>query len=105
MRSDTDGLAEKAQRTQEYISYNGLNIPRLLIKTTRKYYEMALKAYLGNVVAERLESVEGELTLKKAEALLGSRGESGRQAWCDLAACLHLPKKLRSLPVISKRAD
>ena len=40
-------LAEKTPRTQDYINYKGINIHRLLFKTSRKYYEMAVKIYTG----------------------------------------------------------
>ena len=38
-------LAEKTPKTQDYINYKGINIHRLLLKTSRKYYEMAVKIY------------------------------------------------------------
>ena len=40
-------LADKTPKTQDYVNYKGINIHRLLLKTARKYYEMALKVYIG----------------------------------------------------------
>jgi len=47
-------LLEKASREQEYVSYKGLRIKRLMLKTCTKYYEMAIKIYIGQEVINRI---------------------------------------------------
>lgn len=51
-------LLEKASREQEFVTYKGLHIKRLLLKTCGKYYEMAVKIYMGQELIKRLEKKE-----------------------------------------------
>lgn len=48
-------LLEKANREQEYVSYKGMLIKRLLLKTSIKYYEMAVKIFIGNQILNRIQ--------------------------------------------------
>jgi len=50
-------LLEKAKKDQEYVTYKGLHIKRLLLKTCMKYYEMAIKIYIGQELIKRLENI------------------------------------------------
>ena len=54
-------LAEKTPKTQDYINYKGINIHRLLLKTSRKYYEMALKVYMGQEVVKRIDGINSNI--------------------------------------------
>lgn len=47
-------LLEKASREQEYVTYKGLHIKRLLLKTCTKYYEMAIKIYIGQELIKKI---------------------------------------------------
>jgi hypothetical protein len=49
-------LGSTASKDQEFVSYNGLSIKRLLIKTVVKYYELAVQMYIGNELLKRLEN-------------------------------------------------
>jgi len=49
-------LYEKAGREQEFVPYRGLHIKRLLCRTAKKQYAMAITAYLGGLLADRLEA-------------------------------------------------
>lgn len=48
-------LLEKAKKEQEFVTYKGLTIKRLLIKTSIKYYEMIIKIFIGEQLIKRLE--------------------------------------------------
>jgi len=48
-------LLEKAKKEQEFVTYKGLTIKRLLIKTCIKYYELILKIFIGSQLVKRLE--------------------------------------------------
>ncbi len=89
--------AEKTPKTQEYVNYKGTYIPRLLLKTTRKFYEMALKVYIGNVFANRLEADAGAKTLGEVCKLLQPKGNSGRGAWRDLAGMIAPADEIENL--------
>ncbi|HLX61264.1 MAG TPA: DUF4954 family protein [Planctomycetota bacterium] len=49
-------LYESASRELEFVNYNGIAMKRLLCKTAIKHYEIGIKAYLGGILAEQLES-------------------------------------------------
>lgn len=77
-------LAEKALKTQDFVSYKGININRLLLKATRKYYEMGLKVYIGQEIILRLQSVEGELTMQHIREKLTADQEPGMGKWVEI---------------------
>jgi len=81
-------LSEKALKTQENVSYQGINIPRLLLKTTRKYYEMALKVYMGDELVRRIVSLQGGITLKDIHGALNTSGDTGKGNWIDVVGML-----------------
>lgn len=68
-------LLEKASREQEFVTYKGLHIKRLLLKTCGKYYEMAIKIYMGQELIKKLE--------KKEE--LGYNPDDFSEKWIDVA--------------------
>lgn len=75
-------LLEKANRDQEYVTYNGLHIKRLLLKTCTKYYEMAIKIYIGQEVIKRISD---EKDFEKIKALLKYNAEFYSEKWIDTA--------------------
>jgi carbonic anhydrase/acetyltransferase-like protein (isoleucine patch superfamily) len=81
-------LSDKASKTQEYISYSGINIPRLLLKSVRKYYETALKVYFGDEVISQIETLTGKPTFQDIRKKLQAEGEKGEGKWVDLFGML-----------------
>ena len=81
-------LIEKASRDQEYVTYKGLHIKRLLLKTCTKYYEMALKIYIGQEVLKRISE---ENDFNKIKSLLNYDTELYSEKWVD-AAGMFIPK-------------
>jgi hypothetical protein len=43
----------------EWVSWRGLSIKRLLLKTTAKYYEIAVKVFIGDMILRMLEKTAG----------------------------------------------
>ncbi len=82
------GLYEKTSRKQESVYYKGIRIKRLMLKSTRKYYEMALAIFIGNQVMKKLEHM-GEIKSMVAlrEALSSGLG-SATDRWMDLAGMI-----------------
>ncbi|MDY0080516.1 MAG: DUF4954 family protein, partial [Ignavibacteriaceae bacterium] len=74
-------LLEKASREQEFVTYKGLHIKRLLLKTCGKYYEMAIKIYMGQELIKRLEKKEA----------LSYNPEDYSDKWIDVAG-MFIPK-------------
>jgi hypothetical protein len=75
-------LLEKANREQEFVTYKGLNIKRLLLKTCTKYYEMAIKIYIGQQVIERISD---EKDYQKIKSLLKYDTALYSNKWIDAA--------------------
>lgn len=73
-------LIEKASRDQEYVTYKGLHIKRLLLKTCTKYYEMAVKIYIGQEVRKRISD---EKDFNKIKSLLKYDMELYSEKWID----------------------
>lgn len=81
-------LLDKANKEQEYVTYKGLHIKRLLLKTCAKYYEMAIKIYIGQEVLRRLEMSGSE---NYSASLLNFDAGLYSESWVD-AAGMFIPK-------------
>jgi len=49
-------LYNYASRRQEYVNYKGIWIKRLLCRSAKRHYGIAVQVYLGGLLADRLES-------------------------------------------------
>jgi len=78
-------LYENASRKQEFITYNGIQIKRLMLRTAIKYYEIAVKIYIGNEVLKRLDQLDDLSALNPIIAKLQPTGKEGLGNWVDLA--------------------
>ena len=87
-------LLEKANKEQEYVSYKGLNIKRLLLKTCTKYYEIANKIYIGQ---ELLKRIFGENDFEKIKSLLKYDPALYSEKWVDVAGMFISKKDYDSL--------
>jgi hypothetical protein len=92
-----DDMAEKSNKTQDYISYKGINIARLLLKTTRRFYENALGVYSGGELVRRLESLKGDVSLQQVRDALLPRDIPGDGKWFDLFGLLSPEEEIRKL--------
>ncbi|MFH1852935.1 MAG: DUF4954 family protein, partial [Candidatus Neomarinimicrobiota bacterium] len=80
-----DDLYEKTGKGQESVIHNGIHIKRLLLKTCRRYYRMALDIYFGELLLNHLRQVrEGKTSLGKYDP----DGMTGDCAWIDVAGLL-----------------
>ena len=83
-----DELAEKTDKKQDYVSYKGISIRRLLLKTTRKFYDTALKVYVGQEVVKRIKGLENKSSLTELKNLLAVDGNEGTGKWADICGML-----------------
>ena len=51
-------LAQTADKSQTYVTFNGIHIKRLLLKTCARYYTLALNKYFGDVLIRRIEQAK-----------------------------------------------
>ena len=90
-------LAEKADLKQDYVSYKGINIRRLLLKTTRKYYETALKLYIGQQVVKRIEGLDKNSSLTDLKNMLTAHGTDATGKWLDICGLFSPATKIDEL--------
>jgi hypothetical protein len=90
-------LAEKTDKNQEYVNYKGLNIHRLLLKTTRKYYEMALKVYLGQEVVKRIDGLNNNSSLTDLRKMMAVEGTEGTGRWVEICGLFSPSSKIDEL--------
>ena len=90
-------LAEKTPKTQDYVNYKGINIHRLLLKTARKYYEMALKVYIGQEIVRRMEDITGNSSLNEIRKKFKTPGKEGLGKWVDICGLFAPASKIDEL--------
>lgn len=81
-------LYENASKTEEYVNYNGVHIKRLVLKTCSKYYEMALKIYIGNEIVKRLQGLTEAASFGVVKEKLTPEGSDGCGNWVDMSGML-----------------
>jgi hypothetical protein len=90
-------LAEKTDKNQVYVNYKGINIRRLLLKTTRKYYEMALKIYIGQEVVKRIQGLDNNSSLADLRNMMTVQGTDGAGRWVEICGMFSPSSKIDEL--------
>ena len=90
-------LAEKSDKKQDYINYKGITIHRLLLKTTRKYYEMALKLYIGQEVIKRIQGLDNNTSPIDLRNMLTAQGTDGTGKWVEICGLFSPASKINEL--------
>jgi len=90
-------LYEKASKKQETVFYKGIRIKRLMLKSTRKYYDMALYIFLGEQLQKRLALVDGTLTLESVKKALKPVEGALPTNWLDLSGMLASEQAIQQL--------
>ncbi|MGD0754072.1 MAG: DUF4954 family protein [Bacteroidales bacterium] len=90
-------LAEKTDKRQDYINYKGINIHRLLLKTTRKYYEMALKLYIGQEIVKRIQELDTNSDLTDLRSMLTVQDTDGAGKWVEICGLFSPASKIDDL--------
>jgi hypothetical protein len=81
-------LYEKASQTQDSVYYKGIRIKRLMLKSTRRYYEMALNLFVGTQLVRKLEKIHGTPSLAAIKKELSSSNNPDSGKWIDLAGMI-----------------
>jgi hypothetical protein len=81
-------LYEKASKKQETVFYKGIRIKRLMLKSTRKFYEMAVNIYLGEQLIKRLALIDGTPSLESIKKVMSPGSSSIPQKWLDLSGMI-----------------
>ena len=97
--------AEKTPKTQDYVNHKGINIHRLLLKTSRKYYEMALKLYMGQELVKRMDSNYNTSSLSEIRKNFKTHSKDGAGKWVDICGLFSPACKVESLIDSVKSGD
>ncbi|MBN1835806.1 MAG: DUF4954 family protein [Spirochaetales bacterium] len=113
-RAVLQGLAEKSSKDQGTVLYKGVQIRRLMLRTTVRYYDMAVDAYLSDRLAARLEPLCGRGDMPGVHRALappaeGSAGPADQRAgdgpWRDLAGLLAPDREVEELAAAVSGGD
>lgn len=87
-------LYEKTPKEREYVFYKGAYIARLDLRTAVKYYEIALKIFMGDCL---IQAIEGCCCPKKAAEKLASLRGGKLGHWLDLSGLIAPAEKIEAL--------
>lgn len=86
-------LSANTPKEQEYAHYKGCYIKRLMLRTCAKYYDMAIKIYIGNELIKRLENLRSVAEVKTALFSVSPNSDD----WKDLSGMLIAESALNDL--------
>jgi NDP-sugar pyrophosphorylase family protein len=81
-------LYDKTPQKQDSVFYKGIRIKRLMLKSTRKYYEMALSIFIGDQVIGRLEELKNIDSIGAIREKLSPGNKEMPDKWLDLAGMI-----------------
>ncbi len=88
-------LYENTDRDQEFITYNNIQIKRLLLKTGKRYYQLIIDKYFGDVLFSRIKK-ENPNKLRDIFKY-GKEPEMAKAEWIDLSGLLCSKKRIELL--------
>ncbi|MFC2126500.1 DUF4954 family protein [Bacteroidota bacterium] len=77
-------LYEKTPKEREALNYKGIRIKRLLLKSCRKYYELAYKIFLGEMVFKGFDDFDKGLLREFKNTLIDYHAEDVEINWSDV---------------------
>ncbi len=79
-------MYQKSEAKPEYVTYKGIHIKRLLLKTCGRYYKLILSKYFGDILLKRVR----KMSPKRIRSILqpDSKGTDGTAEWVDLCGLL-----------------
>ncbi len=75
----------QTSQDQEYVFYKGINIKRLMLKTTAKYYELVIDIFVGNGILKRMQDIDRDITFSTVHQLLAESYEPCDPDWVDIS--------------------
>ena len=90
-------LYEKASKKQETVFYKGIRIKRLMLKSTRKFYDMAVNIFLGEQLMKRLALIDGAPTLESIRKVMAPGSGTVPEKWLDLSGMIASEQEILEL--------
>ncbi|MEE4310728.1 MAG: DUF4954 family protein [candidate division KSB1 bacterium] len=95
-------FSEKAEKSQEFVNHKGIRIKRLLLKTGRRYYQLIVDKYFGDVLMKRIEREDPN---KIADIFRPSNEDTLEDEWIDVCGLLCTKSRIDSLVREVKSGD
>jgi len=92
-----EALYEKTPRKQETVFHKGIRIKRLMLKSTRKYYQTALNIFVGEQVRKKLELLKGISSIETLRKELAPSGRKLTDKWIDMAGMITSDQSVQRL--------
>ncbi|MDB4581942.1 DUF4954 family protein [Draconibacterium sp.] len=86
-------LHESTPKTREFAAHKGAHINRLMLRTSKRYYDLALNVYLTTTVVNRLKS-SAPNSLEEIRNLLTATDEPLQNKWIDLLGMITEKKSI-----------
>ncbi len=86
-------LQESASEEQRFVHYKGLNIKRVLLKTCSRYYDMAVKIFMGHGLLKRLRGTDLSGNFREIIQKLQYTPSTRCEDWVDLSG-MYIPTEL-----------
>lgn len=80
-------LHESTPRTREFANHKGIHINRLMLRTSKRYYDLALNVYLSKTIVDRLQDSDFS-SLKEIQNILLPKVECVQNKWVDLSGMI-----------------
>ncbi|MBN1413338.1 MAG: DUF4954 family protein [Spirochaetales bacterium] len=90
-------LKEKANKELEFVTYKGIAIRRLMLKTCAKYYDLGIRIFIGNCLSDYIEKLTNGSKLKGFIDSLVRIKEKANDEWVDMAGLLMTRKAMEDL--------
>ncbi|HMB01243.1 MAG TPA: DUF4954 family protein [Spirochaetota bacterium] len=85
-------LYQSSAKGMEFVTYKGISIKRLLLKTCTRYYKLALQKYFGDVIVKRVNQKQ-PASLKE----IFKNGTKDGSQWVDISGLLCKKNRLDNL--------
>ena len=89
-------LHARASKKQDYITHKGISINRLMLRTSRRYYETAINVYIGKLIVNRLKQLSKISSLKEVQNILAPK-ETSAGKWVDILGLVSPASSVDSL--------
>ncbi|MCY1720743.1 DUF4954 family protein [Prolixibacteraceae bacterium Z1-6] len=89
-------LHETTPKSKEFAKHKGVHINRLMLRTSKRYYDLAVNVFLTNQLVERLKD-KSYSSLHEIIKLLKPAVESGCEKWIDLLGMIAEKKAINNL--------
>jgi hypothetical protein len=89
-------LHENTPKTREFVIHKGMHINRLMLRTSKRYYQLALSVYLTGEMIKKVETISFHST-KELKKLLLPKNDTNTSTWVDLAGMFAKKERIDKL--------